>query len=87
MQGGPHVVLAHLEGDPGRVAAVGDEQVHERVQRVLALVAGDLLDRLPLVLLQLRVEDARDEDVRGEARPIPSRGQLAADPRPGARVP
>ena len=46
------------------VRAVRDHQIHESVERILLFGARDLGDRLPLVLLQLGVQNRGDQDSR-----------------------
>ena len=77
-----HVLLAHAERHPRRVAAVGHHDVEERVDRIGTPLLRDLLEGQALVPLELGVEDARHEDALGARGPV---GVLRQAQEVGAR--
>ncbi len=71
LQGGPDVVLSHHEDDALRVRAVGEDDVHQRVARILLHERADLLERPALVLLELGAENGGEHDAGSATRAVP----------------
>ncbi len=63
-----YIVLAHREVGGAGVGVVGDDQVEERVVRILVLGLRDLVDAPTLVAPEGRVEHAQHQHARKAAR-------------------
>jgi len=55
LQSRPHILPIHREGHAHRVRSIGNDNIHEGVQRILALVTRDLFDGAPLIFFNSRL--------------------------------
>ena len=65
------IVLGHDGDDDRALAAVGDDEIHHGVARVLSHRLADLGQAHPLVLSQLRVQHRREHDAVAAAGAVP----------------
>ena len=68
-QRGAHIVFPHHEHDAQTGRNVGVDQIHERVERIFAGGAGNLIEPAPLIGRQLRLVEGRDENAGGTTGP------------------
>ena len=67
----PHVVFAHDRDDDRGLAAIGDDEVHRRVARILAHLLANLDEVLPFPLAERRIEHRRDHHAGAAAGSVP----------------